>query len=93
MVVELSDVLELDEKVWRWVWPVLLATLATQGPMPWVPAAVADDIQLLTAWVTTEPWLVLVPEPELEVSLDVSLEVSVEVSVPVVVSVETTVWC
>jgi len=70
---------------------VPLATFDTHGPMPWVPAAEAEAEQLLTAWVTTEPWLVL--EPELEVSLDVSLEVSVEVSVPVVVSVETTVWC
>lgn len=85
---------ELVVVVWRCAWPLLLATFETQGPMPWVPAAEADALQLLTAWVTTSPWLLLVLLAPVEVLVVLSAaSVSVSVSDEVEVSSETTLWC
>jgi hypothetical protein len=78
--------------VCRCDWPLLLATLDTHGPMPWVPADEADALQLLTAWVTTSPWLV-VDELD-EVSELVLSEVSSElVELELEESLTVSVWC
>jgi len=73
--------LEVDvlvELVCRCVWPVPLATLETHGPMPWSLAAEADDLQLLTAAVTTSPWLVVLDPPDEEVLVSLLSVVSSE---------------
>lgn len=80
--------------VWRWAWPLLLATLETHWPMPFVPAEEAEALQVLTAWVTTSPWLVV--ELEFDDVLEELLLSAVSVSelseLEWVLCTERTVW-
>jgi hypothetical protein len=79
---------------WRWDWPFELATLETQSPMPWVPAAAAELLQLLTAAVTTSPWLVvLLDEPLGLAAVVLSSDDSSEDCDDDELVTEITVWC
>jgi hypothetical protein len=79
---------------WRWVWPFVLATLETQSPIPWVLAAAAELLQLLTAAVTTSPWLLVLLDDPFELALELlSFEDSSEEDEDEESVTEITVWC